>query len=137
MSDPFTALFGSLISPIKDLISEVIVDKDKAAELAFKVSTMAAEHANSEILAQLEVNKAEASSGSLFVGGWRPAVGWVCVAAMTSNFILTPLFGPVILAYTPIHLVPLDMSDMMPILLGMLGLTASRTYEKSKGVAKP
>ncbi|MCA9368596.1 hypothetical protein KC887_10260, partial [Candidatus Kaiserbacteria bacterium] len=71
--NPITSLLSSLISPVTDLISEAITDKDKAAEIAFKVSTMAAEHANSEVLAQLEVNKAEAQSGSLFVSGWRPA----------------------------------------------------------------
>lgn len=135
--NPITSLLSSLISPVTDLISEAITDKDKAAEIAFKVSTMAAEHANSEVLAQLEVNKAEAQSGSLFVGGWRPAVGWVCVTAMAVNFILTPMFGPVIEAYTEVRMVPLEMGEMMPVLIGMLGLTAARTHEKKSGVAKP
>lgn len=135
--NPITSLLTSLVSPVTELISEAITDKDKAAEIAFKVSTMAAEHANSEVLAQLQVNKAEAESGSLFVGGWRPAVGWVCVTAMAVNFILTPMFGPIIEAYTEIRMVPLEMSEMMPVLLGMLGLTAARTYEKKSGVAKP
>jgi hypothetical protein len=135
--NPFTSIVGALIAPVTSLISEAIEDKDKAAELAFKVATMAAEQANSEVLAQLAVNKAEAESGSLFVGGWRPAVGWVCVAAMALNFIVTPLFGPAIEAYTKIVMTPLAMGEMMPILLGMLGLTAARTFEKQQGVAKP
>lgn len=97
---------------------------------------MAAEHVHAEVLAQLEVNKAEASSVSLFVGGWRPAVGWVCVAAMALNYIVTPMAGPVIEAYTSVVMAPLQMDEMMPILLGMLGLVGARTYEKKKGVAK-
>lgn len=137
MSNPFTSIVGALIAPVTSLISEAITDKDKAAELAYRVATMAAEHAHAEVLAQIEVNKAEAASGSLFVGGWRPAVGWVCVAAMALNFILTPMLGPVIEAYTPVVMPPLAMGEMMPILLGMLGLTAARTYEKQQGVAKP
>jgi hypothetical protein len=134
--NPFTSIVGALIAPVTSLISEAIEDKDKAAEIAYRVATMAAEHAHTEVLAQLEVNKAEAATGSLFVGGWRPAVGWVCVAAMALNFILTPMLGPVIEAYTPIVMAPLAMGEMMPILLGMLGLTAARTYEKQQGVAK-
>lgn len=64
-------------------------------------------------------------------------MGWVCVAAMALNFILTPMLGPVIEAYTPVVMAQLAMGEMMPILLGMLGLTAARTYEKQQGVAKP
>mgnify|MGYP000123765270 CR=1 FL=1 len=130
-------ILAALVAPVTDLISEFITDKDKAAELAYKVSTLASTQAHAEVLAQLEVNKAEAQTGSLFVGGWRPAVGWVCVAAMALNFILTPMFGPIIETYTQVRMAPLEMAEMMPILLGMLGLTASRTVEKAKGVAKP
>lgn len=137
MTNPFTSIVGALIAPVTSLISEAIEDKDKAAEIAFKVATMASEQAHAEVLAQLEVNRAEAATGSLFVGGWRPAVGWVCVATMALNFILTPMLGPVVEAYTPIVMAPLAMGEMMPILLGMLGLTAARTYEKQQGVAKP
>jgi len=137
MSNPFTAIVGALIAPVTSLISEAIEDKDKVNEIAYKVATLAGEQAHAEVLAQLAVNKAEAESGSLFVGGWRPATGWVCVLAMALNFILTPMLGPVIEAYTPVVMAPLAMGEMMPILLGMLGLTAARTYGKQQGVAKP
>ena len=137
MSNPFTAIVGALIAPVTSLISEAITDKDKAAQLAFEISTLAANQAHAEVLAQLAVNQAEAASGSMFVGGWRPAVGWVCVVAMALNFIVTPMFGPVIEAYTKVVMEPLAMGEMMPILLGMLGLTAARTFEKQQGVAKP
>lgn len=135
MSNPFTAVLGSLIQPVTDLISEAITDKDKAAEIAYKVSTLAATQAHEEVMGQLAVNKAEAESGSMFVGGWRPAVGWVCVAALPLNFIVTPMFGPVIEAYTSITMAPLQTGEMMPILLGMLGLGGMRTFEKKHGVA--
>ena len=134
--NPITSILSSLIEPVTGLISEFVVDKDKAAEIAYRISTLAAKQAHNEVIAQIEVNKAEAQSGSLFVGGWRPAVGWVCVFAMAVNFILTPMLGPVIEAYTDVVMAPLAMSEMMPILLGMLGLTAARTVEKRSGVAK-
>jgi hypothetical protein len=121
-----------LADPVTDLISEFIEDKDKAAALAFKVSTMAATQAHAVTLAQIGVNKAEADSGSLFKGGWRPAVGWVCGLALFNNFIVVPYaiaFG--------LDMPTLSMGGLMPVLLGMLGLTAARTIEKGKGVASP
>ena len=126
-----------LISPVTGLISEFIEDKDKANEIAFKVSTMAATQAHEQALGQLKVNQAEAATGSLFIGGWRPGMGWVCVAGMAMNFIVTPLLGPVVSEYTSVTLVPLDTSTMIPVLLGMLGLGGMRSFEKNKGVAKP
>ena len=42
---------------------------------------MAEKHAQQLALAQIELNKVEAQSGSLFKGGWRPAVGWTCAIA--------------------------------------------------------
>ena len=134
--NPITSLLSTLVEPITGLISEFVVDKDKAAEIAYRISTLAATQAHEQALGQLEVNKAEAATGSLFVGGWRPAVGWCCVAAMAVNFIVTPLFGPLIEAYTVVKMVPLDMSEMMPILLGLLGLGGMRSYEKAQGVAR-
>ena len=132
-----TAILAALVSPVTSLISEFVEDKDKAAEIAFKVSTLAANQANEQALAQVELNKVEAASGSLFVGGWRPAVGWSCVFAMAVQFVVTPLFGPIIEATTGVVMVQLDLSEIMPILLGMLGLGGMRSFEKAKGVARP
>tara|TARA_R110000803_G_scaffold79966_1_gene145687 strand:+ start:751 stop:1161 length:411 start_codon:yes stop_codon:yes gene_type:complete len=134
--NPITSLLSTLVEPVTKLISEFVVDKDKAAEIAYRISTLAATQAHEQALGQLEVNRAEAATGSMFVGGWRPAVGWCCVAAMAVNFIVTPLFGPLIEAYTVVKMVPLDMSEMMPILLGLLGLGGMRSFEKSQGVAR-
>ena len=124
-----------LIGPVTGLISEFIVDKDKAAELAFQISKLAGDRAHEVSLAQIAVNQAEASSDSLFKGGWRPATGWCCVFAMAFNFIVIPLFGPMLEAYTEVNMVPLDLDVMLPVLMGMLGLGALRTLEKTKDVA--
>ena len=134
--NPITSLLSTLVEPITGLISEFVVDKDKSAEIAYRISTLAATQAHEQALGQLEVNRAEAASGSMFVGGWRPAVGWCCMTAMAVNFVITPIFGPLIEAYTVVKMVPLDMSEMMPILLGLLGLGGMRSYEKAQGVAR-
>lgn len=125
-----------------------IMDKifpDPAAAAAAKVQVM--EMAQRGELAQLDadlklatgqtdVNKAEAASSSLFVSGWRPAVGWCCAAAFAFKFIAGPA-AVVLMAIWghPIVLPVFDFSEMNTILLGMLGLGGLRTVEKIKGVA--
>jgi hypothetical protein len=95
-------------------------------------------HAQQALLAQLEINKAEAASGSLFKGGWRPFVGWICGVALLYHFILTPLilFGVGLSGATIPPLPEFDMSSLMTVLMGMLGLGGLRTYEKQKGLTK-
>ncbi len=82
--------------------------------------------------AQLEVNKAEATSSSLFVSGWRPFVGWVCGVGLGNDFIVRPaaVYLSSIMHVQGAAWPALDMTSLMPLLLGMLGLGAMRTYEK-------
>ena len=85
---------------------------------------------------QLEINKAEASNPSIFVSGWRPAIGWVCGMACAWNWIGLPVVKAGLAIYGhPLSLSPADIGEMMPILLGMLGLGGLRTAEKINGVA--
>lgn len=85
---------------------------------------------------QLQVNQAEAGNPSMFVSGWRPFVGWVCGMACAWNWIGLPV-AKIAAAYLghPITLAPADLSEMMPVLMGMLGLGMMRSYEKVQGVA--
>lgn len=86
---------------------------------------------------QISVNQAEASSHSLFVAGWRPFIGWICGSACAWNWIGLPV-AKAALAYsgTPLEVDSADLTEMLPVLMGMLGLGAFRTAEKFKGVAR-
>ena len=130
-------MIDRLIGPVTSLLDKFVEDKDQKAKLAHEVATMAQRHAQELAKAQLEVNKAEAQHRSLFVSGWRPAVGWCCVFGMMGNFMVIP-FANFVLALLKINVVvPLiDTATMMPVLMGMLGLGAMRTYEKRTGVSK-
>jgi hypothetical protein len=87
---------------------------------------------------QLEVNKAEAGSSSVFVAGWRPFIGWVCGAACAWNWIGLPIAKAALLVWggPSLTLEPADLTEMLPVLMGMLGLGALRTYEKTQRVAR-
>jgi len=132
------SIIASLIGPVSSILDKVIPDADMKAKLAHQLATMADTHAQQALLSQLEINKAEAASGSLFKGGWRPFVGWVCGIALLYHFILSPLiiFG---VTLTGVDIPPIpefDMGSLMTVLMGMLGLGGLRTYEKQKGITK-
>lgn len=130
-------MLNLLVGPITGLLDKVIPDKDLKAKLSHEIATLAERHAQELAKSQLEVNKAEAAHKSMFVAGWRPAVGWVCVLGMFSNFIAIPLGNFVLAVYGSDIRVPLiETGEMMPVLLGMLGLGAMRTVEKVQKVSR-
>lgn len=126
-------MLKDLIAPITGLLDKFIEDKDKKAALAHQIATMSERHAQELAKGQLEVNKVEAGHSSLFVSGWRPFIGWTCGLGMFGNFITIP-FSNFVLALAEVNiiipLVPLE--TMMPVLMGMLGLGAMRSFEKTR-----
>lgn len=130
-------MLDKLIGPISTLLDKVIPDADERHRLAFEISTLAEKQAHEIAQAQIAVNREEATSHSIFVAGWRPMVGWVCCAGLATNYLLVPICNFVLtITESPITVPPLDLSEMMPVLLGMLGLGGLRTWEKTKGVAR-
>ena len=128
----------SLIAPVTGLLDKFIEDKDQKAALAHEIATMSQKHAQDLSLAQIAVNKAEAPSGSLFKGGWRPAVGWVCAIAFLYHFLLKDIIM-FVCAFAGVDIPDLpefDMSTLLTVLGGMLGIGGLRTYEKQKGLTK-
>ena len=123
---------GRLFKDIRAAITgKEILDPTKLAELEAKAQEI--EFALTQT--QTEINKIEASHPSLFVAGWRPAVGWCCVVALFYNYILSPLLIQVCSLFGKNIGIPvLDVGDLMVLLLGMLGLSGLRTFEKTKGV---
>lgn len=122
-------MLGTLIKPVTELLDKFVEDKDQKAMLAHEIATMSERHAHDLAKGQMEVNKADAASGSLFRGGWRPAVGWVCVLGFGVNFLISPIAGGF-----GFNVPQADTSVMLPVLMGMLGLGGLRTIEKTKGL---
>jgi hypothetical protein len=111
------------------VIGRIWPDKTEAEKQQLAAAVMV-------IQGQLDINKEEAKSPSLFVSGWRPALGWICGTACAWNWVGLPIAKLGLALYgVTIELSPADVSEMMPILLGMLGLTGFRSLEKIKGVA--
>jgi|ERR1043165_6401218 hypothetical protein len=135
---------AALLPVLGNLMDRVFPDKAAADAAKLRVMEMAQAGELAQLDAdvklatgQLSVNQVEAGNASLFVAGWRPAVGWVCALSFGFKYIGGPLL--VLIAEFLGHKVTLpvfDYAEMMPILFGMLGLGVFRSYEKTKGVAK-
>ena len=132
------SLLNSLIGPVTGILDKVIEDKDQKAKLAHELATMADKLSHEQQLAQIEVNKAEAASGSLFKGGWRPFIGWVCGVAFCYHFVVQPviIFVVAVAGVTIPDLPEFQMNTLLTVLGGMLGIGSLRTYEKQKGLTK-
>ena len=117
-------MIDKLIGPVSGLLGKVIKDKDQAAQLAHEIATMGEKHAQEQVMAQLEILKMDAQ-GTWFQSSWRPLIGWIGGISLGINYMVSPIamgFG--------FSIPQADMSVMMPLLLGMLGMAGARSFDK-------
>jgi hypothetical protein len=132
------ALLPSILPAVTDVIGRFLPeDKEARAKAERQLEKQLATHLAKIDVAQLEINKTEAAHRSIWVSGWRPFIGWSCGVALAWSYVVTPIlhFG-LAQAGLLVELPAMDMSEMMPVLMGMLGLGGLRTFEKFKGVTK-
>jgi len=133
-------IIGDLMKGVFGIFDDVHTSEEEKAEIKLKLMQIGM----SADLAQMAINQEEAKSGMLFVAGWRPWIGWVCGMAFAYNYIFAPFLMAAVYYYAQISgkvvdlsgLPVLDLSTMIPVLMGMLGLGGLRTYEKQTGVAR-
>lgn len=126
-----------LMGPIIDKLTGLIPDPEAQAKAKAEALQQFLDAAQKADQAQIDVNKTEAQNSSIFVAGWRPFIGWVCGLGCAWNWIGLPigmfiasLFG------VSMGISQADLTEMFPLLLGMLGLGGLRTYEKVQGVSR-
>lgn len=137
-------VFDALLGGVLQVVNKFIPDPQAQAQMQLELLKLKQSDDFKQLEAALtlaaqqnEVNALEAKSGSLFVAGWRPACGWVCAAAFGYHYVVQPL-SAFALAVVGVHvqLPAFDMSALMTLLLGMLGLGGMRSFEKVRGVAQ-
>lgn len=144
-------LISGLFSAAQSLIERFFPDPAQKAAAALELARMQ-QNGELALLAsetdlaklQIQVNVEEAKSTNIFVSGWRPAVGWVCAAAFAYSYVILPFaqflvftFGTTGMAEQLALAPKLELSEMLPVLFGMLGLSGLRTTERIKGVIPP
>lgn len=134
---------GDVIKSVGDAVDKFMTTDKERLELQIERDKAVQDHEyRMELLdqqldiAQTEVNKAEAGNPSLFVAGWRPAIGWVCAAALGYQFMLYPLLSWFAVAVLGTGMAPpkLEMSELFPLVFGMLGIAGMRSFDKLKGI---
>ena len=139
-------LISGLFSAAQSLIGRFFPDPEKQAEaqralLQMQQNGELALLASETDLAKLQIqtNVEEAKHANIFVSGWRPAVGWTCAAAFAYSYVLLPFAQFLVFTFGTSEMVgqlklapKLELSEMLPVLFGMLGLGGLRTVEKVK-----
>lgn len=119
---PRLDVVGKIIDKVAGHVDKFTLDKEEKAQLIQEINK-----------AQIEVNKIESGSSSLFKSGWRPFVGWTCGVALCYHFVLQPFLTFVLFSIgKPMELPVFDMSTLTTVLFGMLGLGGMRSFEKIK-----
>lgn len=125
-----TPIIGDVISSVAQLAGDLITtDKER---IQLDIDGYNAETKRLE--SQTDINKIEAASDSLFVSGWRPAIGWICGIAFGYATILEPLLrfvSAVWFDYSGSFPV-IDTALTLQALFGILGLGAMRSYDKKQ-----
>jgi hypothetical protein len=120
---------GAVSGLVNTAINKIWPDKSEQEKQQLAAAVMV-------VQGQLDINKVEAANPSVFVSGWRPFIGWVCGAACAWNWIGLPIAAMALKVYQiDIPLSPANLTEMLPVLMGMLGLGTLRTVEKINGVA--
>ena len=118
------------------LISRIFPDPIQADQAKLELLKLQQSGDLAIMTAQTDINKVEASSSSLFVSGWRPAIGWVCALALAYQYLLKPL----LMGFLPMFNITLALpgldDNLWQLMMGMLGMGGLRTFEKIQGVAK-
>lgn len=131
---------GSVIESVGKVAGDLITTEKERRQLDLEEKKID----QATDLAQIEVNKVEAASSSVFVAGWRPAIGWIGAAALAYQFLAYPLLLWVWTylqgtGWIPKELQPppvLKADELWVILSGILGIAGMRSFEKTKGVAR-
>ena len=127
------ALITALLPILGGVIDRVIPDRAAADKAKLEVQATLLDAATKSALAQIDVNKTEAAHNSIFVAGWRPAIGWICAAALAYSYMIVPLVGfALTMAGKPVPKWPVLDNNLWELMFGMLGMGALRSWDKAQ-----
>jgi hypothetical protein len=129
-------LLGPIFEIVGKVIDRVIPDTAAAEKAKLDMLQEATRNEFNAAMEQVKVNLVEAAHPSIFVAGWRPAIGWICGLGLAWNFVGYPMVSWAASLWWPDFIPPELVADnLMELTLGMLGMAGLRSWEKYKGVA--
>jgi hypothetical protein len=138
------SIWDTVLSPIVSIINKLIPDKAAAAAAVAQLQELALQVKLQEEFTQLQavtsaqsdVDKVEAANSSMFVAGWRPAIGWVCGIALAFQYLGRPLIQwGFAIAHQTVPALPGIDDQLWQLMFGLLGMGALRSFDKLKGTA--
>ncbi len=134
---PIPTIVTALLPALGTLVDRLIPDRAAAEKAKAEMEMQLVNAANEAAMAQVEVNKIEASHSSVFVAGWRPSIGWVCAAGLAWAFVVAPVLSwALIMLGIRAELPAIQFDHLFELVLAMLGIGGLRTFEKLRGVAR-
>ncbi len=124
---------GGIVDGLAKGLDELFTSDEEREAAKLKLATLMQQPHILQAVANIE----GAKHRSVFVAGWRPAIGWVAALGLGYQFLVLPFAG-LINAYLklPAELPELQAEQLMTLVLSLLGLGGMRTFEKYKGAAK-
>ena len=124
---------GGTVKAVAGVIDELHTSEEEKQQLKLRFAEVEAKLKEK----QLDINKVEAGHRSIFVSGWRPFLGWVSGLSIGYVYLFQPLLDMILQMFgVEVNWVVLDLGQLMPLILGMLGLGGLRSFEKAKGLTK-
>lgn len=132
------ALIPQLLPYVGEVLDRVVPDTEAKEKAKREIEANLIANANSINLAQIDVNKTEAQHRSVWVSGWRPAIGWSCSLGIAWLFIGHPLatWGAMLAGYSDMVMPTIPTDILLELTFAMLGMAGLRTFEKLKGITK-
>ena len=122
-----------IVNKVLDLIPDPKAREKAQAEMQSALLDMAAKQAEQ----QSKINEVEAQHQSIFVAGWRPAIGWTCAFAFAFIYVVGPIVVWIGAGFGYVIKPPrFDADALLSLTLGMLGLGALRSFDKAKGTSR-
>jgi len=127
--NPFAGIAGSVMEGLDDLFTS----EEEKANATLKMTELLQKPHNLQAMANIE----GAKHRSVFVAGWRPAIGWVCAVGLGYQFLILPFAGLINAFYAlPAELPAIQAAELTTLVMALLGLGGMRSYEKAKGLTR-
>ena len=124
---------GGTVKAVAGVIDELHTSEEEKQQLKLRFAEVESKLKEK----QLDINKVDAGHRSIFVSGWRPFLGWVSGLSIGYVYLFQPLLDMILQMFgVEVDWVVLDLGQLMPLILGMLGLGGLRSFEKAKGLTK-
>lgn len=131
------ALIPQLLPILGGALDKVIPDNVSKAAAKAELEKALIDNANSINIETIKTNQAEAQHRSVWVAGWRPAIGWSCSLGIAWLFIGHPVASwAAVMMGTTVELPTIPTDILLELTFAMLGMAGLRTFEKLKGVSK-